>query len=136
MKRLHWSDQHELRAFALTLGAFLIVVFWALLPWWRDQSPPLWPLWAGGALALVGIALPSVVWPVYVALRPVLLVLGAINTWLLLGIVYFGLVTPAGWLLRRTNRLQYVDRPDPGRATYRVPPSRVDSQQVDLQKPF
>jgi hypothetical protein len=57
-----------------------------------------------------------------------------INTWLLLGAVFFGMLLPIGWVLRLLGRLQYQTRFDPGAATYRI---AVDPhREVHLEEPF
>jgi hypothetical protein len=63
---------------------------------------------------------PPSVLPVYRAILPVARVLAAINTWLLLGTVFFVILLPLGAALRRLGRLQYQQGFDPAAATYRV----------------
>jgi len=127
-------DTRELRHFGLGLALLLAVIFWALLPWLGDRPRPVWPLVAGGVVALAALAWPPAVLPVYRALVPVTRVLGTINTWLLLGTVFFGILLPVGWVLRRLGRLQYLTRFDPDAASYRieVPPDRP----LRLEEPF
>ena len=57
-----------------------------------------------------------------------------LNTWLLLGAAFFGILLPVGWVLRRLGRLQYHTRFDPDAASYRieVEPDRA----VRLEEPF
>jgi hypothetical protein len=136
MRRLTRHDKHDLRVFGLTLGAFVLVVFGLLIPWWRDAAWSDWALWGGASVAALALAWPVAVWPIYAVLRPVLLLLATINTWLLLGGVYFLLVTPFGWALRRLNRLQYTASPDRSLATYRVRSLRDGGKPLDLDKPF
>ena len=62
------------------------------------------------------------------------LVIGIVNTWLLLCAEFFGILTPVGWVLRRTARLQYSTRFDREAPSYRieVPPDRP----LHLGEPF
>lgn len=128
------DDRKDLRQFGLGLGLLVVLVFWGLLPWLGDRPQPAWPLVTGALLAGVALAWPRAIHPIYRALRPIARLLGFVNTWLLLGAVFFGMLLPIGWVLRRLGRLQYDTRFDPGAASYRieVPPDRP----VRLEEPF
>lgn len=134
MKILDRNDHHGLRWFAIGLTLLLVGLFWALVPWLFDRPRPLWPLVAGWLLLTLAWVWPPSVWPVHRALVPVARVLATVNTWLLLGLVYFGLLLPMGWVLRRLGRLQYRTGFDPEATTYRI---RVPDDHVTrLEEPF
>ena len=134
MRVLTLKDGKQLREFGLGLALLVLLIFWGLLPWLGDRPRPAWPLVTGGVLALAAIAWPVAIYPVYRLLLPVAKVVGVINTWLLLGAVFFGMLLPIGWVLRLLGRLQYETRQDPGAATYRID---VDpDREVRLEEPF
>ncbi len=134
MKILDRNDHRGLRWFAIGLTLLLVGLFWALVPWLFDRPRPLWPLVAGWLLLTLAWVWPPSVWPVHRALVPVARVLATVNTWLLLGLVYFGLLLPMGWVLRRLGRLQYRTGFDPEATTYRI---RVPDDHVTrLEEPF
>ena len=134
MRVLTLKDGRALREFGLGLALLIVLVFWGLLPWLGDRPRPAWPLVAGGVLALAALAWPVAIYPVYRLLLPVARVVGVINTWVLLGAVFFGMLLPIGWVLRLLGRLQYETRQDPGAATYRID---VDpDREVRLEEPF
>lgn len=134
MKILDRNDHRGLRWFAIGLTLLLVGLFWALVPWLFDRPRPLWPLVAGWLLLTLAWVWPPSVWPVHRALVPVARVLATVNTWLLLGLVYFGLLLPMGWVLRRLGRLQYRTGFDPEATTYRI---RVpDGHVTRLEEPF
>ena len=85
-------------------------------------------------LAAAAVAWPPALLPVYRLLLPVARVLGVINTWLLLGALFFGILTPVGWVLRRLGRLQYASRVDADARSYRVDVAR--DRPVRLEEPF
>lgn len=134
MRILTPGDRSDLRQFGLGLALLVVLVFWGLLPWLGDRTRPWWPLAVGGVLAALALAWPLAVYPVYRALLPLARVLGIINTWLLLGAVFFGILLPVGWVLRRMGRLQYRTGFDPDAASYRV---EVEPERpVRLEEPF
>ena len=134
MRILTPDDRSDLRQYGLGLALLVVLVFWAVLPWLGDRPRPGWPLAVAGVLAALALAWPRAVYPVYRALLPVARVLGTVNTWLLLGAVFFGILLPVGWVLRRAGRLQYQVGFDPGAASYRI---EVDPKRpVRLEEPF
>jgi hypothetical protein len=134
MRQLTRQDTRELRQFGLGLSLLLVAIFWALLPWLGERPRPDWPLVAGGVIAALALAWPAAILPVYRLLVPVARVLGVVNTWLLLGTVFFGILFPLGWVLRRLGRLQYLTQFDPGTDSYRIEVSRDHA--VRLEEPF
>jgi hypothetical protein len=134
MRTLTPQNGKELREFGLGLALLITLVFWGLLPWLSDRPRPAWPLAAGALLGTAALAWPVAIYPVYRVLLPVARVVGVVNTWLLLGAVFFGMLLPIGWVLRLLGRLQYETRQDPGAATYRI---EVDPhREVRLEEPF
>jgi hypothetical protein len=134
MKILTRHDRRDLRFFALGLALLLVVAFWGLLPWLRDEARPLWPLLVAWVLVMMAWIWPPSVLPVYRAILPVARVLATVNTWLLLGTVFFVILLPLGAVLRRLGRLQYRQGFDREAATYRVivPPDH----RTRLEDPF
>lgn len=134
MRIIASHDRKALRQFGLGFGLLLALLFWALVPWLWDRPRPAWPLLSGAAIAVAALAWPIAIYPLYRLWLPVARVLGIVNTWLLLGTVFFGILLPLGWILRRTGRLQYDTRFDPQATSYRID---VDPQRVvSLEEPF
>jgi len=134
MRVLARHDRKDLRQFGLAFGLLIVVIFWGLVPWLWDRPRPAWPLVAGAVIAGLALAWPVAIYPLHRLWLPIARVLGIVNTWLLLGAVFFGILLPIGWVLRRTGRLQYRTRFDPDAASYRieVEPDRA----VRLEEPF
>lgn len=102
----------ELRKFGFIFAFLLIVVFYLFFPWLAgSEHRPHKLLWIGGALALF-----AAIWPV--ALRPVFFIatligtiLGAVNSRILLFIVFFLILTPLAWLRKLTNKSNMMNMP-------------------------
>lgn len=89
----------ELRKFGLIVGGiFLIIGIWPLV--WRGDNMRLWALGLGGVLVPLGLIAPAVLRPVFRIWMKVGHVLGWINTRIILGILFFGLITPMGMVMR------------------------------------
>jgi hypothetical protein len=134
MRVLTRHDRRELRHFGLGLALLMVLVFWGLLPWLGERPRPAWPLATGGVVGVLALTWPVAIYPIYRLLLPVARVLGVVNTWLLLGAVFFGILLPVGWVLRRLGRLQYQTGFDPDAASYRIDVPKDHT--VRLEEPF
>jgi hypothetical protein len=89
----------ELRRFGCTVGGVFLVL--AAISWWRGHEiPPLVLATLGTLLVVPGLLFPAVLGPVERGWMAFALVLGAINTRILLTLVYVVVVTPIAWLRR------------------------------------
>lgn len=134
MKLLTRDDRRELRFFALGLALILVVGFYWFLPWLRERPQPLWPLLTAWVLVMTAWIHPPAILPVYRGFLPIARVLGWLNTWLLLGTVFFAILWPLGWVLRRLGKLQYSAGWDREASTYRVPVP--PGHETRLEEPF
>lgn len=99
MSREQSTSKKELRSFGLLVGAtFSGVGIWPLLM--RGEALRLWAIGLGGVLILFGGMSPGILAPVHKVWMRVGHALGWVNTRILLGLVFFGLVTPMGILFR------------------------------------
>ena len=135
MKTLTLSDRSELRQFGFVLAGFIVLAFWILLPWLFGHARPQWPLWAGGLMAAAALVLPESILPIYRAWLPVARVIGWFNTRLILGIVFFLVFVPVGFIAARLGKLQYREGFDRNATTYRIDTSR-ELRGSDLENPF
>jgi hypothetical protein len=87
--------RREGRRFALTVGgAFLML---AALAWWRGRTLIAASLGAlGGALALAGLLVPTYLGPVERAWMKLAHAISLITTPVVMGVMYFGIITPVG----------------------------------------
>ena len=62
-------------------------------------------------------------------------ILGWINTRIILGILFFVLLTPIGWLQRMRGKLNYKTGFDKNTSTYKIPRTQKLTAK-DLENPF
>jgi hypothetical protein len=109
----------DLRSFGLLVGAiFCVIGLWPLV--FRGEPMRLWGVGIGGVLVLLGGILPRALAPVHKGWMWIGHVLGWINTRILLGIVFYGLVTPIGLIFRMMGKDTMRQAFSESSSTYRV----------------
>lgn len=89
----------DLRQFGLLVGGvFSVIGLWPVM--FRGEDPRLWALVGGATLMLLGATVPQSLRQMHSGWMKVGHVLGTINTRIILGIIYYGLVTPMGIAMR------------------------------------
>lgn len=114
-------DRAGLRRFALSTAVLLILLFALLLPWLLGGAWPLWPWAVAGVLALWGLLAPRTLRPLYRGWMRFGLLMGRVTTPLILGLVYYVLFMPVGWIMRLSGHDPMQRRRDPAAETYRTP---------------
>ena len=111
----------EGRRFGLPVGGVL-VLFAAVSAWRGHYWPPRLLAGAGLLLLLGGLLVPSRLGPVYRAWMGLAHALSKITTPIFLGVVYFGVMTPIGWLMRLLGK-NPLRHSGPGGSYWMSPPS-------------
>ncbi|MFL6649833.1 MAG: SxtJ family membrane protein, partial [Sulfurifustaceae bacterium] len=97
-------SDNELRQFGLLLGGFCVAVFGIVLPWMAARSWPVWP-WLVAAVVWP----PALIRPRWLrgVFRVWMTAASAINwvvTRVVLAVVYYSLITPIGFVIRRRGK--------------------------------
>jgi hypothetical protein len=109
----------ELRSFGLTVGAvFLGIGLWPVL--WSGADPRLWALALGAVLMLCAWIAPRVLAPAHRGWTALGHVLGWINTRIILGLFFYGLLTPMALAARLMGKDFMRLKTSSGADTYRV----------------
>lgn len=109
----------ELRSFGLLVGGvFAVIGFWPMV--FRGEALRLWAVGLGGGLFIAGAFMPSILAPAHKGWMWIGHVLGWINTRILLGIVFYGLVTPIGLIFRVMGKDTMRQAFSEGSQSYRV----------------
>ncbi|MCC5806968.1 MAG: hypothetical protein JJU00_11635 [Opitutales bacterium] len=133
MKEVNWNPgTRERRAFArmLALGVPVIALVWFLLVFlFTGRWVPAVPLW----ILVIGESLALVTWssaPLGKAVHGVwfflVCLIETVLTTVLLGIVFYGVITPVGLIQRAFGRRFLRKRGDPAALTYWRPVEEVD----------
>lgn len=124
----------ELRTFGLLFGGLLCIFFGLLLPWLWGFGLPVWP-WPLAALLVTGaLVRPAALAPVYQVWMKIAGVLGWINTRLLMVLIFYGMILPAGLIMRAVGRDPMQRRFDAQAASYRI--NREPPPPDHLRRPF
>jgi saxitoxin biosynthesis operon SxtJ-like protein len=113
------ASTKDLRSFGLLVGGVLSVIgAWPLL--YQGEPLRLWALGVGGLLMILGGILPQALAPVHKGWMWIGHILGWINTRILLGIVFYGLITPIGIVFRLMGKDTMRQAFSEQSSTYRV----------------
>lgn len=102
-------ERHQLRVFGLALAAILGFFAWRFH--WLFGIPAL-------VVAAVAAAFPMALRWVFVAMMVVPYPLGLAVSWFILGLIYYGVVTPLGWVAKLCGRDLLMLRPRPDATTF------------------
>ncbi len=125
-------DRKTLVTFGLLVGGMAVVLFGLLFPWLRGRAIPTWPFAAAAVLVAAALGAPRLLSPVYRAWMAVGAALGWVNTRILLGAVFFLMVTPIGAVMRMMGRDPLRRGFDPRGATYRLPSARAPRERMEV----
>jgi hypothetical protein len=113
------SDTKPLRSFGLLVGGiFALISVWPAIG--RGQPPRLWSLILGGMLIVLACVRPQGLAQVYRLWMTMGEILGWINTRILLGLIFYGIFTPLGLLMRLRGKDPMRRTLTPEADTYRV----------------
>jgi hypothetical protein len=103
----------EGRKFAFTVGAAFLVL--AGITWWRDRLT-VSSVFAtvGGLLLLAGLIVPGKLGPIYRAWMRLAVLISKVTTPIFMGVTYFIVLAPVGFLMRVFGRNPMVHRPTGG----------------------
>jgi hypothetical protein len=126
----------ELRQFGfIALAAFGLLgalLYWQVLPLARHlggaAGTVAWVLWVVGlASAALSLVAPRANWPLYAGLMVIAYPIGWVLSHVILGLVFFGLITPLGLIFRLMGRDALHLRSNPRTGSYWVPARRTES---------
>lgn len=126
-------DKKGLREFGLIMGGFFVCLFGLLFPWLFSFAFPVWPWILATALWIPALLIPNSLKPIYYGWMFFALILGWINTRLLLALVFYLMITPMGLIMRLFGKNAMKNRLD-NSESYRKSSSSRSSKQ--MEQPF
>lgn len=127
-------DRKGLREFGFVTGGIVAALFGVAFPWLLGRSWPLWPWIIFAALAFFALVAPMALNPVYRAWMRFGLLASRITTPLILGLVFFLMISPLGFVRRMFGRDALGRSFEADADSYRVQSRRPTKQ--GLERPF
>lgn len=124
-------DARGLRRFAFTTGGIIALLFGLALPWVFGLGYPTWPWLLAAVLIAWGATAPATLRPVYRGWMHFGLVMSRIMTPLVLGIVYYLLITPMAAAMRLRGRDPMARRISKDISSYRLESERKPVQKME-----
>jgi hypothetical protein len=127
-------DQKGLREFGLTTGAAVVVIFALFFPWMLELDWPVWPWVIAAPLWLLAVIYPLWLRRIYRGWMRFGLLASRVMTPLVLGIVFFVMISPMAMIRRLMGKDPMQRALDPNQNSYRV--QSIKSPKEKLEKPF
>ena len=126
-------DRKGLREFGITIGAMIAGLFGLFFPWFLERAWPVWPWVTFTVLGVWSLIAPLSLRPIYRGWMRIALLFGKIMTPIIMGIVFYLLITPIA-LFRKLMGRDAMARVFDDAESYRVPsePLREDY----LKRPY
>ena len=127
-------DPKGLREFGLVTGAAVVALFGLFFPWMLQREWPVWPWAIAAPLWLLALIRPSWLRGTYRAWMRFGLLASRVMTPLMLGIVYFGMISPMAMVRRLMGKDPMQRALHPDQNSYRVQSPK--SPKEKLERPF
>ena len=113
------TDNRQLRSFGLMVGGiFSVIGLWPVV--FHGAHPRWWALACGGLLVLPAVVWPEILRPIHKAWMKLGHAMGWLNTRIILGLIFFGVVTPIGIVRRWLGKDPMGKKLKRDTASYRV----------------
>lgn len=126
--------RNKLREFGFVTGGITIGLFGLVVPWLGEFQYPAWPWWIGGGLAVWALVAPKTLRLVYRGWMRLGHAMGRITTPVILGAVFFLVITPMAFVMRATGRDPMARKFDASAQSYRVTSDRPPKN--NMERPF
>jgi hypothetical protein len=128
------KGRKELRDFGLVAGSLVAIVFGILFPRLHHHGVFVWPLIVGATLISVALIVPRALKPLFTVWTRVGLMLGLINSRVILTVLFFLVVFPMGAIMRRFRADPMARNLDRSLKSYRVTSRRAPRE--GMNRPF
>jgi len=122
-------DKQGLRKFGLITGAIIAGLFGILIPLVFGLNWLLWPWYLAGFLWVLAIVIPIALNPIYHVWMRFGLVLGWVNTRIILGFIFYVVFTPMALILKVLGKDPMSRKLDVSINSYRVQSNNLESRE-------
>jgi len=135
------ASRKQLRQFGLIMGTFIALLLGVIFPWlhggtlpWQPAySAPAWIWGLAGVFWSLALIAPRLLGPAYILWMKIGAVLNWVNTRIILGLVFYGMVTPMAAIMRLVKYDPMKRSLETSLDSYRnVRPSPA----IDMEKPY
>lgn len=134
MKEIPELDSKGLRQFAFTFAVIICILFGFIVPYIFNHSFSIWPWVVGSVFVVWGILLPVTLRPVYKLWMIFGLLMSKITTPIILGILFYLVLTPVGIVMRCFKADPMARSIDKESNTYKK--LRAESENTNFEKPY
>ena len=127
-------SKKDLRKFGLTTGIVIALLFGLFFPWVLNKAYPVSPWIISTVLILWALVAPSTLGPIYKVWMKIGHALGWVNSRIILGIMFYLIITPVGVFMRLIGKNPLKLKIDKSATTYRV--KSEDLEKSRIEKPF
>ena len=127
-------DRKGVREFGLTTGAVVVAIFGLFFPWLLELDWPVWPWVIAAPLWFLALIHPLSLRRIYRVWMRFGLLASRIMTPLVLGIVFFVMISPMAMIRRLMGKDPMQRALDPNKKSYRV--QSIKSPKEKLERPF
>ncbi|MEL4894847.1 SxtJ family membrane protein [Crocosphaera sp. Alani8] len=127
-------DKKGLREFGLIIGGMIAILFGLLIPSLWGHSLPLIPWIIAGVLVTFSLFIPQSLAPIYQGWMRVSQVLAWLNSRLILGLIFFIIVTPMSLIMKIIKRDPLNRKWEFSLETYRA--SSQIRKKLSMEKPY
>ena len=128
------KSDRELRDFGLITGALFASLFGLGLPYLKRHPAPLWPWLLAVVLCGLALTYPRLLKYPFLGWDRFGIVLGWINSRIILGLIFVLLIVPIGLLARLLGHDPTSREFDPEATSYRILSGRIPAESLD--RPF
>ena len=134
MEKIVKLNRKYLREFGLLTGTIIAVLFGLIIPWVKGHSFSFVPWMIAVIFWLLSLLTPMTLKPIYHTWMKIGAVLGWINTRLILGLIFYGIMMPMGLIMHLLKRDTMSKNFDVNLSTYRL--ISQPKNKTNMEKPF
>ncbi|WP_267382883.1 SxtJ family membrane protein [Cyanobacterium sp. uoEpiScrs1] len=127
-------NRKELRHFGLLTGTIVAGLFGIVIPFISGHELPIIPWIITVVMYILAIFIPQSINPIYYNWMRISQILAWINTRIILGLIFFLIVSPMAFIMRLVNRDTMKRNFDYHLKTYRI--SSIFKEKTSMERPY